>query len=117
MDVHQNNLKLIESLVSSEIILDFIVPLLSNHEILNKSVITNQFSHNLDFNNQVRFRRDTDSDLEDLFYSVADKLDDVETIFKETESTYNVLVQKEADIGSKLTSLELSSMKNEDDVP
>jgi len=117
VDVHQDDLKLIESLVSSEIILDFIVPLLSNHEILNKPVITNQFSHNLDLNNQVRFRRDTDSDLEDLFYSVADKLDDVETIFKETESTYNVLVQKEEDIGSKLTSLELSSMKNEDDVP
>ena len=117
MDVHQDDLKLIESLVSSEIILDFIVPLLSNHEILNKPVITNQFRNNLDFDNQVRFRRDTDSDLEDLFFSVADKLDDIETIFKETESTYNVLVQKEADIGSKLTSLELSSMKNEDDVP
>ena len=106
MDVHQDDLKLIESLVSSEIILDFIVPLLSNHEILNKPV--NQFSHNLDFDNEVRFRRDTDlKNLEDLFYSVSDKLDDIETIFKETESTYNVLVQKEADIGSKLTSLEL----------
>ena len=108
MDVHQDDLKLIESLLSSEIILDFIVPLLSNDEILNKPVITNEFSHNLDLDNQSRFRRDTDSEnLEDLFYSVIDKLDDIETIFKETESTYNVLVQKEAEIVSKLTSLEL----------
>ena len=90
--MHQSDLKLIESLVSSEI----------------KPVITNQFSHNLDFDNQVRFRRDTESkNLEDLFYSVTDKLDDIETIFKETESTYNFLVEKEGEIGSKLTSLEL----------
>ena len=114
MDVHQDDLKLIESLLSSEIILDFIVPLLSNDEILNKPVITNEFSHNLDLDNQSRFRRDTDSEnLEDLFYSVIDKLDDIETIFKETESTYNVLVQKEAEIATKLTSLELSLLSGE----
>ena len=103
----QVDLKLIESLVSSEIILDFILPLLSDHEIVNEPVITNQFDQNLDYDNQRRFRRDTDSEnLEELFYSVTDKLNDIETIFKESQSTYNYLVEKEAEINSKLTSLE-----------
>ena len=110
----QVDLKLIESLVSSEIILDFILPLLSDHEIVNKPVITNQFDQNLDYDNQRRFRRDTDSEnLEELFYSVTDKLNDIETIFKESQSTYNYLVEKEAEISSKLTSLEISSVKND----
>lgn len=108
VDVHQDDLKLIESLASSEIILDFIKPLLSNHDNFNKPVITNPFVQNFDVDNQVRFRRDTDSvSLEDLFYSVNNKLDDIETIFKETKSTYNFLIEKEAEISSKLTSLEL----------
>ena len=106
--MHQDDLKLIESLASSEIILDFIKPLLSNHDNFNKPVITNPFVQNFDVDNQVRFRRDTDSvSLEDLFYSVNNKLDDIETIFKETKSTYNFLIEKEAEISSKLTSLEL----------
>ena len=100
--------------MNSEIILDFMVPLLSNHEIVNKPVITNQFDQNLDYDNQNRFRRDTDSEnLEELFYSVADKLDDIESIFKESQSTYNYLVEKEAEISSKLASLERNSVKND----
>lgn len=100
--------------MSSELILDFIVPLLSNHEIVNKPVTANHFGQNLDFDNQRRFRRDTDSEnLEELFYSVTDKLNDIETIFKKSQSTYNYLVEKEAEISSKLTSLEISSVKND----
>ena len=100
--------------MNSEIILDFMVPLLSNHEIVNKPVITNQFDQNLDYDNQNRFRRDTDSEnLEELFYSVADKLDDIESIFKESQSTYNYLVEKETEISLKLASLERNSLKND----
>ena len=100
--------------MNSEIILDFIVPLLSNHDIVNKPVITNQFGQNLDYDNQRRFRRDTDSEnLEELFHSVTDKLDEIETFFKESQSAYNYLVEKEAEISSKLASLEISSVKND----
>ena len=121
IELQQNDLKIIESLATSDILENSIDNSISIYiqEIPEDELLlnSNQFFEIADPENELRLRRDTDDeDLESMFASVKGQIDEIETTFQLTQSTFDSLLQRETDIISKLVSLEIRFNKNNENV-